>query len=89
MRNNTNKLLNMYIYNIEKNDPLLSSLEKGFKTQIPNGNLFGALKPVEFEREFQLKLGNLFSYILIIYLIFNRLIDFIELCIYIIYICIY
>ena len=37
-------------------DPLLRSLEKGFKTQIPVGGLFGALTPPTFERPFELKL---------------------------------
>ena len=40
-------------------DPTLRELEKGFKTQIPTNGLFGSLKPVTFEREFELKLvGN-------------------------------
>jgi len=40
----------------ETQDPLLRSLEKGFKTQIPITSLFGQLKPPEFERPFELKL---------------------------------
>jgi len=43
----------------ETKDPALRTLEMGFHTQLPVGSLFGALKPVSFEREFQLKLvGN-------------------------------
>lgn len=40
----------------ETRDPTLRALEKGFKTQIPSDGLFGALKPVTFERPFELKL---------------------------------
>lgn len=40
----------------ETTDPTLRALEKGFKTQIASDGLFGALKPVTFERPFELKL---------------------------------
>lgn len=40
----------------ETKDPTLRALEKGFKTQTGAEGLFGGLKPVTFERPFELKL---------------------------------
>lgn len=40
----------------ETRDPELRALEKGFKTQLAADGLFGSLKPVTFERPFELKL---------------------------------